>query len=146
MVERNLDEVRLPHHLPKLGWLEVSLVEDGRGVGHHGAGRVGVHQVVRRLGVHQVVRRLGVHQLVRRLGVHQVVRRHRRNPDRSRSWEDPGLAIPPGSVPLLLQLAETGSLELGEARVPGGAVTQGVGVVSSGSTLNKTKENYSKEI
>ena len=82
------------------------------------------------------VGRLGLLHVVSRLGGHQWDIRG--SPDRN-SWREP--SGPPGStssILLLLQLVDAGSLLLAE--VLPAAVTEGVGVVSSGSTLNKTKE------
>ena len=82
------------------------------------------------------VGRLGLLHVVSRLGGHQGDIRG--SADRN-SWREP--SGPPGftsSILLLLQLVDAGSLLLAE--VLPAAVTEGVGVVSSGSTLNKTKE------
>ena len=65
----------------------------------------------------------------------------------SRRREPPGPAVSSGSVLLLLQFTETGSLEQPEPPIPVlGAVTHGVSVISRGSTLNKTKENDNTEM
>ena len=76
-----------------------------------------------------------------------MVRKQRGSRDMRRRREPPGPAISSGSVLLLLQLTETGSLEQPEPPIPIlGAVTDGVSVISRGSTLNKTKENDNTEM
>ena len=139
-VQIQLDEVWLTHHLAKPR------------VEHQGVGRLGEHQGVGRLGGHHRVRRvggfhgigsLGGQQVVRRLGVHHGVRRHSGSPHGSSRSDPlgPGSAISSGSILLLLQFTDAGSLQHAAAPVPVGAVTHGMGVVSSGSTLNKTNKS-----
>ena len=107
---------------------------------------VGLPEHLQRLGLRLLERPQVV---VRRLEGQLVVRRHRGSLH-SLDWskpEPPGSSKPPGSVLLLLQLTETGSLELSQLPVPvSRAVTHSVGLVTSSSALNKTKEKYNTEI
>ena len=106
MVQRPLDAVGLPQHLPSL-------------------------------------------VLLGRLGGQLEVRRHRGSLH-SLDWsrpEPPGSAEPSGSVLLLPELTEAGCLELSEPPVlVSRAVTHSMGLVTSSSALNKTRENYNTEI